>query len=73
MEDQGFDFGADYRLGAPIGTGASGVVREGVRKSTGEAVAVKLLRGEYRDDPEVVPSARPSRHCAPPTWWPSPT
>ena len=54
MEDEGFDFGADYRLGAPIGTGASGVVREGVRKSTGEAVAVKLLRGEYRDDPEVV-------------------
>ena len=37
MEDQGFDFGADYRLGAPIGTGGERGAQDLVERTAQEA------------------------------------
>ncbi|RRC94464.1 serine/threonine-protein kinase [Schaalia canis] len=53
-EDQGFYFGANYRLETPIGEGASGVVWRGIRKTDGSLIAAKLLREEFASDPDII-------------------
>ncbi len=47
-------FGSDLLLGDRLGQGATGEVRRATVVSTGEQVAVKLLRGDLADDPTVV-------------------
>ncbi|MFC5370041.1 serine/threonine protein kinase [Arcanobacterium bovis] len=54
MSNQGFDFGASYVLDEIIGEGASGVVWKGHRKGDGAAVAVKILRDQYANDPQIL-------------------
>ncbi|WP_041259639.1 serine/threonine-protein kinase [Pseudofrankia inefficax] len=46
--------GSQYVLHAPLGRGASGEVWRGVREADGSPVAVKILRAELTEDPEVV-------------------
>jgi hypothetical protein len=46
--------GANYLIGARVGAGSTGTVHRGVRRSDGAAVAIKVLRAESGDDPEVV-------------------
>lgn len=50
---EGDPLGAGYRLFDRLGGGAMGEVRQG-RTSTGEAVAVKILRPEFVGDPSIV-------------------
>ncbi len=50
----GRPLGSNYLLVAPIGRGATGQVWRGTRRNDGTAVAVKVLRSELAEDPEVV-------------------
>jgi hypothetical protein len=50
----GRPLGSGYLLEEPIGRGATGQVWRGVRRHDGSPVAVKLLRSELAEDPEVV-------------------
>lgn len=52
--DSGFEFGALYRVGQKIGHGASGIVYYGINKTNNNPVAVKILREEFIEDPELV-------------------
>ncbi|HEV2089355.1 MAG TPA: protein kinase, partial [Cryptosporangiaceae bacterium] len=54
LEPDGRPLGSRYLLDAPIGRGATGQVWRARRRDTGQTVAVKLLRAEYAEDPEVV-------------------
>ena len=47
-------FGSDLLLGESLGAGATGEVRRATVRSTGEAVAVKLLRPDLARDPVLV-------------------
>ncbi|MDU0967960.1 MAG: serine/threonine-protein kinase [Actinomycetaceae bacterium] len=51
---QGTEFGSDYIVFDRIGSGASGIVYRATQKSTGVPVAVKFLRDEYGEDPEII-------------------
>lgn len=53
QQPAGEPLGAGYRLFGRLGGGAMGEVRRGAT-STGEPVAVKLLRPEFADDPSMV-------------------
>ncbi|WP_460604044.1 protein kinase domain-containing protein [Jatrophihabitans fulvus] len=52
--DSGRPLGSRYLLDALIGRGATGHVWRGHERDTGRPVAVKLLRSELAEDPEVV-------------------
>jgi hypothetical protein len=46
--------GSRYMLESVIGSGATGRVWRGRRRDDGAAVAVKMLRGDFTDDPDAV-------------------
>lgn len=48
------DFGANYKIGAELGRGASGVVYRGINKNDGTKVAIKILRSDLVSDREIV-------------------
>jgi hypothetical protein len=50
----GRPLGSGYLIDAVIGSGATGQVWRGRRRSTGEPVAVKVLRPELAEEPEIV-------------------
>jgi serine/threonine protein kinase len=50
----GHPLGANYLIGSRVAAGATGTVHQGRRRSDGQPVAIKLLRAELGDDPEVV-------------------
>lgn len=50
----GFAFGADYLAYEQIGAGATGQVYRGINRHTSNLVAIKFLKDDYRDDPQVV-------------------
>lgn len=43
-----------YRVESLIGSGAMGMVYRGVHQVIGKAVAIKVLKADYADDPEMV-------------------
>lgn len=53
-DPNGFAFGADYLACEQIGVGATGQVYRGVNRHTSNLVAIKFLKDDYRDDPQVV-------------------
>ncbi len=52
--DEGRPLGSGYLLLVPLGSGSSGKVWRGRRRGDGAPVAVKVLRPELSDDPQVV-------------------
>ena len=43
-----------YKVESLVGTGAMGMVYRGVHQIIGKAVAIKVLKADYADDPEMV-------------------
>ena len=54
MDPSGQPFGARYLIEEQVGAGATGVVYRGRVRDDGTAVAVKVLRPELAEDPDVV-------------------
>ena len=43
-----------YKIESLVGSGAMGMVYRGVHQIIGKAVAIKVLKADYADDPEMV-------------------
>lgn len=54
INPQSFAFGADYIASEQIGAGATGQVFKGINRTSGTSVAIKFLRDDYLDNPQVI-------------------